>query len=372
VACDFDLAIVGAGVIGLAVAENASRDGRSVLVVDRAERFGSETSSRNSEVIHAGHYYPPGSLKAKTCNAGRRMLYDFCARHGIEHRRCGKLIVAGDSSQEGALANIAANSRAAGGGTLELIDGAAAKRLEPALSATQALWSPETGIIDSHGLMTALAGLAESRNTQIALRCSIDGIGRNSAGWRLRLADAPDEVVTAREVVLAAGLGSAELAGAIEGFPAAQIPAFRYAKGSYFGYAGAVPFSRLIYPVPVAGGLGTHLTLDLAGRGRFGPDVEWVESPDYNVAAERVTEVAAAVRRFWPDIDPGRLFPDYAGVRPKVVGPDEPAGDFLIAGPRNHGLAGLVTAFGIESPGLTASLALAEHVVALLADGQRA
>lgn len=366
---DFDLAVVGAGVIGLAVAERASRDGRSVLVVDRTDRFGSETSSRNSEVVHAGHYYPPGSLKALTCNAGRRLLYEFCAQYGVEHRRCGKLIVADGPDDEAVLEVIRANSRASGGGTLELIDGDDAKRLEPALRVTRALWSPDTGIVDSHGFMTALAALAENRGAQLVMRCSIGGLEQRPTGWALRLADEQGQVVTAREVVLAAGLGSAELARSIEGYPADRLPKFHYAKGNYYGYSGRVPFSRLIYPVPVPGGLGTHLTLDLAGRGRFGPDVEWIERPDYAIGTDRRAAVAAAVRRFWPAVEEGRLFPDYAGVRPKISGPGEAPADFCVAGPRQHGLPGLVAAFGIESPGLTASLALADHALAALSGG---
>ena len=365
-ACDFDVTVVGAGVVGLAIAERVARGGRRTLVVDRADHYGSETSSRNSEVIHAGHYYLPGSLKARLCNTGRELLYRFCDERAVAYRRCGKLIVASETAQEPALGAILANSRASGGGTLEPLSGAEARHREPALAATAALWSPDTGIVDSHGLMTALAGLAEHRGAQIVLRCEIAGLARTAGGWSLRLAADPDERVTTHAVVLAAGLGSAALAFAVEGYPRGQLPAFRYAKGNYFGYAGRVPFSRLIYPVPVPGGLGTHLTLDLAGAARFGPDVEWIEQPDYAANPSHLPQIAAAVRQFWPTFDPGRLFPDYAGVRPKISGPGEPAADFLVAGPRDHGQDGMVALFGIESPGLTASLALAEHVAALL------
>lgn len=363
---DFDLAVIGAGVIGLSVAERASRSGRRTLVVDRAGHFGSETSSRNSEVIHAGHYYLPGSLKAMLSNAGRPLLYRFCERHGVAHRRCGKLIVASGTEQEPALEAIAANSRIANGGPLFAMSGAEARRREPALAATAALWSPDTGIIDSHGLMTVLAGLAEAHGAQLVLRCAVAGLDRSGVGWRLRLAQDPDEGVTARSVVLAAGLGSAILLRAVEGYPAALMPAFHYAKGTYFGYGGRVPFSRLIYPLPVPGGLGTHLTLDLAGRARFGPDVEWLEQPDYSTNPARLPQFAEAVRRFWPAVDEALLYPDYAGVRPKISGPGEAVADFQVAGPERHGLAGLVALFGIESPGLTASLALADHVIAVL------
>jgi L-2-hydroxyglutarate oxidase LhgO len=362
---DFDLAVIGAGVVGLAIAERATRDGQSVLVLDRAGSFGTEMSSRNSEVIHAGLYYPPGSLKARLCNQGRAQLYAFCEAHGVAHRRCGKLIVATGPEEEAALERIAANARAAGGGALDLLSGAEARALEPALSATAALWSGETGVVDSHGFMASLTGLIADRGGQTVFHCEVTGIARAAAGWGLAVADTDGIAATARSVVIAAGLGTHGLAATIDGFP--TLPPLRYAKGNYFGYAGRVPFERLIYPVPVPGGLGTHLTLDLAGRARFGPDVEWVEAPDHAVSPGRVDEVAASVRRFWPGIESERLYADYCGIRPKLTGPDDPAGDFRSFGPEEHGLAGLVALFGIESPGLTASLALADHVAAQLA-----
>ena len=367
-AADFDLAVIGAGVIGLAIAERASRSGKSVLVVDRAATFGTETSSRNSEVIHAGLYYPPGSLKARLCNAGRPQLYAFCEAHGVAHRRCGKLIVATQPDEDPALDRIAANAASAGGGALERLTSAETRRLEPALSVSAALWSSETGIVDSHGVMSALAGLIADRGGQTVFHCAVSRIEQcTGTGWGLFIADDREPAATAASIVIAAGLGSHDLAATIEGFP--SLPPLRFARGNYFGYAGPVPFERLVYPVPVPVGLGTHLTLDLSGRARFGPDVEWIEAPDYTVSPDRATEVAAAVRRFWPGLQEERLYPDYCGVRAKLTGPEDAAGDFLILGPADHRLAGLVALFGIESPGLTASLALADHVLALLRGG---
>lgn len=359
---DFDVAVIGAGVIGLAVARALAIAGASVLIIERAAHVGTEISSRNSEVIHAGIYYSPGSLKARLCMAGKDLLYAFCAQHGVPHRRCGKLIVATDDSQIAGLEAIRTGADACGVRDLQLLDAEAVRCHEPALQAVGALLSPSTGIIDSHAYMMALLGLAEAHGATLACHSEVEAVERDAAGWTIRLAAVPTPVASAHMVVNAAGLGSIRLARSIAEFPESAIPALRYAKGSYFGYSGSVPFSHLVYPLPEPGGLGTHLTLDMAGRGRFGPDVEWVEMPDYRIDPAKQDRFAAAVRRFWPDVDPGRLHPDYAGIRPKLSAPGEPAADFVISGPRDHKVRGIVNLFGLESPGLTASLAIAEEV----------
>jgi L-2-hydroxyglutarate oxidase LhgO len=359
---DFDVAVIGAGVIGLAVARALAVAGASVLVVERASHFGTETSSRNSEVIHAGIYYPPKSLKARLCLAGRELLYAFCAAHGVPHRRCGKLIVATGECQIRGLEKIREGAAACGVENLSLIDANEVARCEPAVSAVAALLSPDTGIIDSHAYMQALLGIAEAHGAILACRSTVTAIKPDAAGWAISIASEIGAVLSARMIVNAAGLDADRVAHSIVGYPAQATPRLRYAKGSYFGYAGATPFSHLIYPLPEPGGLGTHLTLDMAGRARFGPDVEWVDTPDYQVDPAKRARFADAVRRFWPDADPDRLHPDYAGVRPKLSGPNEPAADFVISGPRDHGVRGVIHLFGIESPGLTASLAIADEV----------
>ena len=341
--------VAGAGVVGLAVARELALSGREVLVLEREARFGSLTSSRNSEVIHAGLYYPPGSHKAELCVEGRERLYAFCQARGVAHRRCGKLIFAADPTRLGELDAIAARAEATGAGRLERLDGREAARREPALACAGALLSPRTGIMDSHGLMLAL--LAE-----------VQAIGRAGALWTVR---ASGTEVSAPLLVNAAGLDAPALAARTEGLEPAFVPRAWLAKGSYFTYAGRAPFSRLIYPLPEPGGLGIHLTLDLAGQARFGPDVEWLETADYGVDPARKPRFLAAARRIWPGIEAERLQPGYAGLRPKLSGPGEPAADFRLDGPGAHGLPGLVNLFGIESPGLTASLALAGRVAAM-------
>jgi len=359
--------VVGAGVVGLAVARAAACAGHDVVVAEAAAAIGTGISSRNSEVIHAGIYYPTGSTRARLCARSRRMLYDFCASHGVPHRKCGKLIVATQDTERERLESIHTQGRANEVEGLAVIDGAAARRLEPALSCTAALRSPETGIIDSHSYMNALRGDLEDRGGSIAFNTRIERLAPakngSKSGWR---AGFGDEWVAFDAVVNAAGLGAQRLGGATEGYPATRLPRLVLAKGNYFSFAGRPVFSRLIYPVPIPGGLGVHVTLDLAGRMRFGPDVEWIETENYDVDAGRAAAFYRRIRDYWPDLPDGSLVPDYAGIRPKLTGPGEPAADFMIDAPKDHGLAGLVHLFGIESPGLTASLLLAQEVVAYL------
>jgi L-2-hydroxyglutarate oxidase LhgO len=363
---DFDALVVGAGVVGIAVARALALGGRSVLLLEGEAHFGTGTSSRNSEVIHAGIYYPPDSLKTRLCIEGRERLYRFCRDNSVEHRKTGKIIFAHTIDQLFALDAILARARAAGVGDIEALDARQAAQLEPALACAGALWSPSTGIVDSHGLMQAMLGEAEAQGAQLVLGTRVAGIARKDENWWIRIEGDAEAIVSARLLVNSAGLGAQRLAGQIEGLAPVDIPPLHLARGNYFFYSGRVPFSRLIYPVPEPGGLGMHLTLDLNGQARFGPDVEWVETIDYAVDANRRDRFEAAARRIWPALDAAKLYPGYSGIRPKISGPTEPAGDFIIAGPRDHGLPGLVNLFGIESPGLTASLAIAALVTELL------
>jgi L-2-hydroxyglutarate oxidase LhgO len=362
---EIDCVVVGAGVIGLAVARALALDGREVLIVEEAARIGSETSSRNSEVIHAGIYYPQGSLKARLCVAGRAQLYDYCERRGIGRRRCGKLIVATSPAQLPELEAIARGAALNGVDDLRVLEAAEAKSLEPELACAGALLSPSTGVIDSHGYMLSLLGEAEANGAVLALNTRATAIRPGPEGLAIAFGEAAEPQLRARLVVNAAGLHASALAAAVEGLAPEFAPRTFYAKGSYFTLSGRSPFSRLIYPVPEPGGLGVHLTLDLAGQARFGPDVEWVERPDYRVDAGRAGRFYTAVRTWWPGLEEGRLAPAYAGVRPKLSGPGEPAADFRIDGPSEHGVRGLINLFGVESPGLTASLALAGEVAAI-------
>jgi L-2-hydroxyglutarate oxidase LhgO len=357
-----DSVVVGAGVVGLAVARALAAAGHQPLVLDRDADFGLGTSARNSEVIHAGLYYPAGSLKARLCVRGKALLYEYCAAHDVPYRRLGKLVIAKTPEQEGALDAIAASGAAAGVTDLQRLDGAAARALEPAVDCHAALLSPSSGIVDSRALMVQLLGEVEDAGGSFVGRTEVARITRQPEGWGVHLGEEAEPTVVARRLVNAAGLHAHALAEQTEGLEAAHRPRHRFARGVYFSYSGRVPFSRLIYPVPVPGGLGTHLTLDMAGGARFGPDVEWIDEVDYHVDPGRKPAFLAAARAIWPDIDPSRLEPGYAGVRPKLSGPGEPAADFLISGPADHGLEGLVNLFGIESPGLTSSLALAEEV----------
>jgi len=357
-----DAVVIGAGVLGLAVARALALAGREVIVLEAEDAIGTHTSSRNSEVIHAGIYYPRDSLKARSCVEGRRRLYEYCASHGVPHRRSGKLIVATDETQLAELESIRQRALANGVDDIAWLSRAQTLAMEPALSAVASLHSPSTGIIDSHALMLAYLGDAEAQGAMLALKSPLQRAQLRGDGIELQVGGAQPMHLHARCVVNAAGLHAPSLARRIEGYPPEQAPGEYYAKGNYYALAGRAPFARLVYPVPEPGGLGVHVTLDLAGQARFGPDVEWVERIDYQVDPRRAERFYAAIRRYWPALPDGALVPGYAGIRPKIAPQGAPAPDFVVQGPRTHGVPGLVHLFGIESPGLTASLALAEEV----------
>jgi L-2-hydroxyglutarate oxidase LhgO len=366
-----DTVVVGAGVVGLAVARALAQAGREVVIVEREGAIGTGVSARNSEVIHGGLYYPPGSLKARMCVRGRELLYAYCIERGVPHRRCGKLVVANSDAERAALEQILARARANGVHELQPISGDEARALEPALSSAcvAALHSPVTGIVDSHGLMTSLLGDAESAGALLALRSPFQSARRErEAGWVVCTGGDEAFEIGCRWLVNAAGIGTHRVAAGIEGLPAAAVPTQWLAKGHYFALSGRAPFSRLIYPTPVDGGLGVHLTLDLGGQARFGPDVQWLPAGtaesdlDFEVDVSRQVAFEAAIRLYCPDLPECALVPAYTGVRPKLSGPGQPAADFLVQGPDEHGLPGLVQLLGIESPGLTSSLALGELV----------
>lgn len=362
-----DALVIGAGVVGLAVGRALAQSGLETIVLERAEAIGTGTSSRNSEVVHAGLYYPAGSLKARLCVQGRAMLYAFCESHGVAHRRCGKLVVATSADQRAAL-EATRTLAAANGVPLQWLDAGAARALEPALNCTAALLSPDTGIVDSHGLMLALQGDLERRGGVLALKSPMLGLQCGSGAHVVEVGGEVPMALSARLVVNAAGLWAPALAAAMRGLPSRHVPQAFHAKGNYFSLAGPAPFSRLIYPVPEQAGLGVHLTLDLAGQARFGPDVQWLgtgspDAIDYRVEPSRAEAFYAEIRRYWPALRDASLQPAYSGVRPKLQGPGEPAADFVLHGPADHGIDGLVNLFGIESPGLTASLAIADEVM---------
>lgn len=355
--------VVGAGVVGLAVARAAALKGHEVIVAEATRGIGNGVSSRNSEVIHGGMYYPEGSLRAHHCPRGRRMLYEYCASHGVPHRKCGKLIVATEHAEVAKMEAILKRGIANGVENFALVDGAEARRREPELHCVAALHSPETGIVDSHALMIALQGDLEDRGGVIAFDTKIERIGRNRSGWAVHYSGSGTGELNVDAVINSAGLGAQALARNTEPYPLERVPPLHFARGNYFGYAGKPAFSQLIYPAPrIDGGLGIHVTLDLAGRMRFGPDVEWIEEENYSVNPARAESFYASIRRYWPRLPDEALQPDYAGIRPKLTGPGEPAADFMIEGPGRHGLPGLVHLFGIESPGLTSALSLAEDV----------
>jgi L-2-hydroxyglutarate oxidase LhgO len=360
-----DCVVVGAGVIGLAIARALALSGREVLVVERQTLIGSETSSRNSEVIHAGIYYPRGSLKARLCVQGRAWLYEHCLTHGVAHRQCGKLIVATKDAEITELGRLKAAAEANGVADLAWLDAAEAQRMEPALSCVAALHSPSTGIVDSHGFMLSLQGEAEDHGAVVAFGADLQRISPRADGLALTFVGEDAPTLIADLVVNAAGLDAPGVAGLVEGLDPMHRPRGYLAKGNYYALSGRAPFSRLIYPAPEPGGLGVHLTLDLSGQARFGPDVEWIETLNYDVNPARADRFYAAVRAYWPELNDGALVPAYAGVRPKLSAPGAPAADFRIDGPATHGVRGLVNLFGIESPGLTASLAIADHVAGL-------
>ena len=367
-----DAVVIGAGVVGLAVGRALALRGFETVVLERANAIGTGTSSRNSEVIHAGIYYPAGSLKARMCVAGREQLYAYCESHGVAYKRCGKLIVATNAAQAARLAQIQAQAARNGVHDLRQLDAAQLHALEPALNAVAALHSPSTGIVDSHGLMLALRGDLEAAGGALALlspAVSIDSTGDSTGAAQVVTVggEMPMELA-ARIVVNSAGLWAPGLAAKVKGLAPGRVPQARYAKGSYFSLAGRAPFTHLIYPIPEEAGLGVHLTLDLAGQARFGPDVEWIDPAtpdeiDYRVDVERASGFEAAIRAYWPGLPEGALQPAYSGVRPKLQSPSEPAHDFVLQGPAEHGVEGLMNLYGIESPGLTSSLALADEVV---------
>lgn len=359
--------VIGAGVVGLAIAREAALKGHDVIVAEAADAIGTGISSRNSEVIHAGMYYPSGSLRAKHCLRGNRLLYDFCTKHGVPHRRCGKLIVATNDPERLRLEAIHRQGIANGVEGLELIGGNAARDLEPELACIAALVSPSTGIIDGHAYMLALQGDLEAHGGVIAFETPVEKLTPMLNGWRVHFGGREPGALDVDAVINSAGLSAQAVARNIEGYPQQRFPKRVLAKGNYFGFAGRPAFKRLIYPTPVDGGLGVHVTLDLAGRMRFGPDVEWIEHEHYEVDPARAASFYARIRTYWPGLPDGSLVADYAGVRPKLTGAGEPAADFMIAGPADHGMPGLVNLFGIESPGLTSSLSLAEEAVGALA-----
>ena len=361
-----DTVVIGAGLVGLAVARALALAGREVVILEAEDAIGTHTSSRNSEVIHAGIYYPQGSLKARACVAGRARLYEYCAARGVPHLRCGKLIVAADAAQLEELEGIRGKAHANGVTDVAPVSLAEVRAMEPEIACVAALHSPATGIVDSHALMLAYLGDAERAGAMLALKSPLErGIVR-AEGIELHVAGA-DPILAAR-VVNSAGLRAPSVARRIEGYRPGLAPPELYAKGNYYTLSRRPPFSRLIYPVPEPGGLGVHVTLDLGGRARFGPDVEWVERIDYTVDPRRAERFYAAIRRYWPGLPDGALEPGYAGIRPKIAGQGAPAPDFVVQGPREHGVPGLVQLYGIESPGLTASLALADDVAAILSD----
>ena len=371
---DIDAVVIGAGAVGLACAAELARRGRDVIVIEAAAGIGSGVSSRNSEVIHAGMYYPTGSLRHRFCVAGRRKLYDFLNARNVAYRKTGKLIVATSEAEADKIAGIHQRGLENAVEGLELLDGKAAMALEPDLVCAAALLSPETGIFDSHGYMLALQGAIEDAGGMIAFGSPVERIEMlPGGGFRVMTGGGEPGEIATRILVNSAGLYAQQVASAIDGLGANFVPRLTLAKGNYFGCTRASPFRHLIYPAPVDGGLGVHVTLDLGGRLKFGPDVEWldVRDPDrvdYRVNPARADQFYDAVRRYWPGLPDNSIVPDYSGCRPKLSGPGEPAQDFRIDGPEVHGLAGLVNLFGIESPGLTSSLAIAEHVAGLLGE----
>jgi D-amino-acid oxidase len=360
-----DCIVVGAGVVGLACARAIAQSGREVLVLEAESRIGEHSSGRNSEVIHAGIYYPAGSLKAKLCVVGREMLYAYLQSRGVGHRRLGKLIVATSEAEVGALEKIRRQAHANGVSDLESLDRQRLRKLEPQLRAAAGLYSPSTGIIDSHAYMLSLQGDLEAAGGTVVFRTNVTKVWSDTDGFRVQI-DSGDDTIGCRWLVNAAGLGAWGVAAATEAYPGDKLPGRYYARGHYMTYSGPVPFSKLVYPLPEAGGLGIHLTLDMAGGARFGPDVQWVDKPDYGFDQDLTEKFATAIRAYWPDLEAGRLQPGYAGVRPKVVGPNAAPADFIIQHQADHGQAGAIHLFGIESPGLTASLAIGDHVLTLL------
>ena len=358
--------VIGAGVVGLAAARAIAQRGHDVIVAEAANAIGTGVSSRNSEVIHAGMYYPTGSLRAKHCVAGRRLLYAFCASHGVPHKKVGKLIVATSDAETAKVEQIAAQGKINDVEGLTMLSAAEAKALEPALACTAALLSPETGIVSAHDYMLALRGDIEDAGGAIAFNTPVTGAVRRNGQWVVAFGGSDAGEMEFDAIVNCGGLSAQKIAMTMPDYPAARVPKQVLAKGNYFTYAGKPAFTRLIYPTPVTGGLGVHVTLDLAGRMRFGPDVEWIDKEYYPVDPTRADAFYDRIRTYWPALKDGALAPDYSGIRPKLTGPGEAAADFLIDTPADHGVPGLVQMFGIESPGLTSSLSLAELTAAAL------
>lgn len=358
--------VIGAGVVGLAVARALAKAGREVIIIEAADAIGTETSARNSEVIHAGIYYPEGSLKARLCVAGKEALYAYCDSHGVPYKRCGKLIVATEESQLPALLALQDMATGNGVGDLRCLSVEEAKELEPALACEGALLSPSTGIVDSHSLMLSYLGEAEECGAMVAFHSPVERGNVEDRGIRLVVGGENPMKLLASQVINCAGLLAPKVASAIGGLPGELVPQAFFCKGSYFTLAGVSPFSRLIYPMPGDAGLGVHITLDLGGQAKFGPDTEWVDEVNYDIDSARSEVFYKAIRTYWPELPDEALQPGYTGIRPKIVGPGQPAADFVIQGAEAHGIQGLVNLFGIESPGLTASLAIADYVTEII------
>jgi len=361
-----DCIVIGAGVVGLAVARAVARTGREVIVVEKADAIGTETSSRHSEVIHAGIYYAPGSLKARFCVEGKRAMYAFCDEHGVAYNNCGKIIVATHAEQMPELERLKQTAAANGVTDLEWMTPEQVTGMEPAVFCVGALWSPSTGILDSHSYMLALQGDAEEAGAMFAFMTPVTGGQVLNDGIRLDCGGDAPMSLAAGLVINSAGLWAQSISSTISGIPAETVPPTYYCKGNYYTLSGKAPFSRPIYPVPEKAGLGVHVTVDLGGQVRFGPDVEWVDEIDYDVDPARADKFYAAVRKYYPALEDGAIQPGYSGIRPKIQSPDEAARDFLIQGPEDHGIPGLINLYGIESPGMTSSLAIADYVKKLI------
>ena len=362
-----EIVVIGAGVVGLAIARAFARAGREVIILERNSRIGEETSARNSEVIHAGIYYPTGSLKAIHCVRGKEKLYRYCVKKGVSHNRCGKIIVSTQSGQQPELKALHSQATANGITDLQWLTRSEVEKLEPSVQCVTGLLSPSTGIIDSHSFMLALQADLEAANGSVAILSELVRAKVSDEGLQLTVkVDDQELELTANTLINSAGLYASQMANKIEGLSVHSIFRTYYAKGNYFTYDGPPPFSRLIYPLPENAGLGVHATLDLANQVRFGPDVQWVNNIDYTVDGERIDKFYAAVRKYWPELPDGSLSSGYAGIRPKIVAEGKPPGDFIIQGPKKHGVPGLINLYGIESPGLTAALSIADHVIALL------
>ena len=358
--------VAGAGVVGLAVARALALSGREVWVLEAGEGIGIGASSRNSEVIHAGIYYPQGSLKARFCVEGKHRLYEYCENRGVPFKRLGKLIVAADEAEVPTLQSIRAKAAANGVNDLVELGSSDAQAMEPALRVAGALHSPSTGIIDSHALMLSYQGDIEHAGGAVVIHAPVAGGAIRPGAFTLHIGGSDPMDLECEVLVNAVGLHAPSFARGLHGLPPETIPPEFLCKGNYYSLQGRAPFSHLVYPVPEKAGLGVHLTIDLGGQARFGPDVEWVDHEDYDVDIRRADGFYAAIRRYWPGLPDGALQPGYAGIRPKISGPHDPAADFQISGPAHHGIGGLVNLYGIESPGLTASLAIGAHVAGLV------